>query len=118
MQRFHPLHPPQDGLPPKEVRFSELRVEPWPEGDKIRVHAQITPFTKPPDLELVLFDASGNELSIVNVVENIDFSLVFTMHIRNPSADRNYTLTAKISYEDIGIVDESSTTFVIPTESD
>ncbi len=117
MQRFHSLHPPADGLPPKDVRFNELRAEPWPEGDKIRVHTQLTPFTKPPDLEVMLFDSSGKEISSVNVVENIDFSLVFTMHIRNPSADRKYRLTAKISYEDIGVVDESSTTFVIPPDS-
>ncbi len=118
MQRFSPLHPPSDGLPPEKVRFRELRVEPWSDGDKIRVHLQITPFTKPPDLEAVLFDSNGNELSSVNVIENIDFNLVFTMHIRYPSPDRKYTLTGKISYEDIGTVDEATTTFEIPAESD
>jgi len=117
MQRFSPLSPPPDGLPPEKVRFRELRVEAWPEGDKIRVHLQITPFTKPPDLEAILFDSSGNELSSVNVIENIDFNLVFTMHIRYPSTDHKYTLTGKISYEDIGVVDESTTSFETPSES-
>lgn len=114
MRKFNPIHPPDDGANPTDVRFVELRVEPWPEGDRLRIHAQITPFLKPPDLEAVLFDSAGNEISSVIVIENIDFTLVFTMHIRFPSADGKYTLNGKISYEDIGVVHEASTSFELP----
>lgn len=115
MHKFNPINPPPDGASPQDVRFLEFRVEPWPEGDKIRIHAQITPFLKPPDLEAVLFNSEGNEISSVNIIENIDFNLVFTMHIRFPSPDGKYTLTGNISYEDTGIVHETKTSFELPT---
>lgn len=115
MRKFNPIHPPQDGVNPSDVRLSELRVEPWLEGDKVRVHVQITPFLKPPDLEATLLDSKGIEITSVNIIENVDFSLVFTMHIRYPSADGKYTLIGKVSYEDIGVVHEMTTSFELPT---
>lgn len=114
LHKFNPQHPPQDGAAPPDVRFLELRVEPWPEGDRVRVHAQITPFLKPPDLEAVLLDSAGNELTSVDIIENIDFNLVFTMHIRFPSADGKYTLQGKLSYEDMGVVHQTATSFELP----
>lgn len=115
LHRFNPAHLPPDGVSPQEVRFVEFRVEPWPEGDKIRVHVKITPFLEPPDLEAVLFTTDGDEISSVNIVENIDFNLVFTMHIRSPSTDGKYTLTGRILYEDFGVVHEASAHFELPS---
>lgn len=114
MEKFNPLNPPPDGADPQNVRFNELRVEPWPDGDKIRVHAQIAPFLKPPDLEAAILNSTGDEISSVTIIENIDFNLVFTMHIRRPSVDGRYTLIGRILYEDLGVVDEATTEFVIP----
>jgi hypothetical protein len=113
MNKYNPLQPPTDGVKPQEVRFTEFRAEPWHEGNKIRVHAQITPFVKPPDLEVIISDLNGNELSTVNIIENIDFQLVFTMHIRNPSDIQKYNLVGKIIYEDLGVVNQTSTFFEI-----
>lgn len=111
MNQYNPHHPPSDGAAPRDVRFTELRVEPWPEGNKIRVHARIVPFLKPPDLEAVLVDSAGDEITSVTIIENVDFSLVFTMHIRRPSADGKYTLVGRIMYEGLGVVHEAQTTF-------
>lgn len=115
LHKFNPLDPPPDGAAPRDVRFTELRVEPWSEGGKVRVHARITPFLKPPDLEAALIDSAGDEISSVTIIENIDFSLVFTMHIRRPSADGKYTLIGQIMYQDLGVVDESRTSFELPS---
>jgi len=114
MHRFNPLQPPPEGVPPQAVRFLEWRAEPWPERDKIRVQAKIVPFLKPPDLEAVLLDSNGDELTSITIIENIDFDLVFTMHIRAPSADGKYTLIGRIMYEDTGIVHETMADFVVP----
>ncbi len=117
IQKYNPLDPPPDGAAPQDVRFDELRVEPWPKGDKIRVHMQITPFLKPPDLEAALLNSAGDEISSVTIIENIDFNLVFTMHIRRPSVDGKYTLVGRILYQDIGVVDEAQTSFELPSIS-
>ncbi|HEX7973527.1 MAG TPA: hypothetical protein VF498_03890 [Anaerolineales bacterium] len=40
--------PPEDALPPDQVRFIDLHVELWPDGRRVRVHAEITPFQQRP----------------------------------------------------------------------
>ncbi len=50
---------PGVGLPPAEVRFTELRIEPWPDGRRLRVHVSLTPFQNKPDLEAMILDEAG-----------------------------------------------------------
>ncbi len=99
---------PGEGLPPAEVRFSELRVEPWPDGRRLRVHVSLTPFQQKPDLEATIFDAAGEEVSHASIIENAEPRFVFTMHIRAQTISVIYTLTAKVSYQELGTVDEKS----------
>ncbi len=114
MERYNPFQPPAEGAAPEDVRFIELRAEPWPEGGKIRVHARIAPFLQPPDLEAALVNSDGDEISSVTIIENIDFNLVFTMHVRHPSSDGKYTLIGRIIYEDIGVVHEAQASIELP----
>ena len=111
MRRFNPLNPDQDAAPREEVRFTELRVEPWPDGRRIRVHARLTPFQSPPNLEMNLKDPGGNIIASAYIVENIDFDLVITMHIRSDVDSEEFTLVASVIFEDLGTVDEKSITF-------
>jgi len=109
----HPQTDPDNSLPPAEVRFSELRVEPWPDGRRVRVHLTLTPFQLKPNLEAVLTDAEGHSIASTTVIETADTRMVFTMHIRTPQTAGQYQLSASISYPDLGVVDEQSTSFVI-----
>lgn len=113
MHRFHPLQPAEGAVPPEEVRFIDLHVEPWEDNRRIRVHIRMTPFQKPPNLETRLFDAENREVASTTVIENIDFDLVFTLHIRPPDAPEPFTLSCQIEYQDIGIVDRKSIQFSI-----
>jgi hypothetical protein len=108
----HRRRPPVEGAkPPKEVRFTELRVEPWPDGTRVRVHLSLTPFQDPPNLEAVLSEAHGPEITRAAIIENVDEQIVFTMHIRTPAASGAYALHVVITYPDIGTVDERSVAF-------
>jgi len=114
MPRFNPLHPAEDAAPPDQVRFTDLHVEPWGDNSKIRVHIRLTPFVKPPNLHIVLTDVREVEVASVSIIENIDFDLVFTIHIRPPNAEGPFTLIARIEYEETGQVDEQSLRFKLP----
>ena len=115
MPRFNPLHPAEDAVPPEEVRFVDLHVEPWGDNSKVRVHIRLTPFTKPPNLIATLTDAADHEVASILIVENIDFDLVFTMHIRPVDAQGPFELSAKVEYEDLGAVDARAVRFKLPT---
>ncbi len=113
MPRFNPLQATEGALPPEEVRFTELRIEPWPDGRRLRLHARLTPFQKPPDLEAVLSDSKGNPITSAYIVENIDFDLVITLHLRASTDEDTFMVQARVIYADLGIVDEQSTTFCL-----
>ncbi|HZW04649.1 MAG TPA: hypothetical protein VFF68_12025 [Anaerolineaceae bacterium] len=109
--RFHRLNPPENGVPPEQVRFLELRPEPWPDGRRVRIHVQITPFLQPPHMSMSIADPDGREVSHVEVVENVDFKLVFTMHIRSEQVSGQYDLVAQLFYDDLGEVDRQTVSF-------
>jgi hypothetical protein len=102
-----------DARPPQEVRFTELRVEPWPDGRRVRVHVSLTPFQKNPNLEAVISDPAGNEVAHANIIETAEVRFVFTMHIRGEDVGGFYTLSANLNYGEIGHVDSRSFTFEI-----
>lgn len=114
MKRFHPLHLHPDAVPPDQVRFLNLHIEPWEDRQRIRVHARLTPFQKPPNLEFEIRDLEERVIASAYIVENIDFDLVITMHLqRLPPQTQQLTLKAAIIYEEFGVVSEEKTGFTI-----
>ena len=118
IHRLRPLH--EDAKPPQEVRFTELRVEPWPDARRVRVHVTLTPFEQYPNLEAVLARSAGEEVSRAAIIETAENRIVFTLHIRAPEAAGTYWLTATITYPDFGTVDEQTISFELgqPTGGD
>jgi hypothetical protein len=112
-----PRPAPDDALPPEEVRFTELRVEPWPDGRRVRVHLTLTPFQQNPNLDVILSDASGEEAGRVDIIETAEYRIVFTMHIRSAQASGPFSLKANISYPEIGVVATQTTSFEILPDS-
>ncbi len=86
-------------LPPAEVRIKDLRAEPWPDGQRVRVFLEITPFQKRPSGEIAIINAAGDEVASINIIETIVPRMEFTMHLRPPQASGEYALTAIIFYE-------------------
>jgi hypothetical protein len=105
------FHQDPDALPPADVRFTELRVEPWPDGRRVRVHVSLTPFQQNPNLDAVISDDAGQEIAHSSIIEVADVRFVFTMHIRSQTVAGQYNLVARLSYEDIGTIEERSIPF-------
>jgi hypothetical protein len=111
LHHFRPI--PDDALPPGEIRFSEFRVEPWPDGRRIRVHLTLTPFQQNPNLDVVLTDAGGQVIASTAIIETAENRMVFTMHIRSPQTAGEYSLSSSVSYPEIGVVDQQTISFEI-----
>ncbi|WP_299027650.1 hypothetical protein [uncultured Thermanaerothrix sp.] len=114
MLRYHPLQPDPNAQPPAQVRFKSVRVEPWPDGRKVRVLMEIIPFQQPPNIEVSLSDSEGHEITSAHIIENVDYRLVITLHLRSAIPISEYHLTARLTYPDLGTIDEQSLTFVLP----
>src|ERR1035437_1541322 len=89
--------PAEGALPPSEVRFSELRVGQWPDGQRVRVHVGITPFQQRPDLEATIFDTNGKEIANTLIIETLDDRLIFTMHLHPDAPGQDLGLKAVLS---------------------
>lgn len=114
MLRPHSYQPPEDGLPPQEVRVLALLAESWPDQSRrVRITLELTPFLERPNLEVTLMDEEDYEVSSINIIESIDSRMIFTMHIRREESVGPYLLTAKIVYPEIGIVDQKDLRFEI-----
>ena len=116
-------------LPPKEIRIRDFMVEPYPDGKRLRLTLDLTPFQKPPSCEIFVTDLLGNQVATANIIELIDPKMQLTMHLRIQELQGTFTARALIFYtenlEDITegdqitglparqIVDEKDVTFQI-----
>ena len=93
---------PEDNLnrmTPEETRITSLSAEPYPDGYRLHVNIEITPFQKRPHVETILTDSNGTEIGSTTIVEPMTWKLEFTMHIRG-ELHNPYTLDAKLYYPD------------------
>ncbi|MCB9110636.1 MAG: hypothetical protein H6634_05260 [Anaerolineales bacterium] len=99
---------PEDNLiraVPEETHITSFSAETYPDGRRLRVNLEITPFQKRPYIEVTLSDAEGEEIASTSIVEPLNWKLEFTMHVRG-EVRNPYTLSAHLYYPDDGPSDE------------
>ena len=111
---------PEDSLQravPEETRITGLTAEPYPDGYRLRVNIEMTPFQKRPHLEVVLNDANNEEIDSSTIIEPLGWKIEFTMHIRG-ELNNPYTLEARLFYPDGPAAEPQAFTFdVKPPDS-
>ena len=104
---------PEDHLQratPAETRITSLTAEPYPDGYRLRVNIEMTPFQQRPHLEVSLKDANFEEIASSSIVEPLSWKIEFTMHIRG-ELNNPYTLEATLFYPDGPIAEPHTFTF-------
>lgn len=89
-------------LPPKEVRIRELRAEPWPDSRRVRLYLELTPFQKLPSGEIVVLNATGDEVSSASIIETIDPRMELTLHLKGDRLEGEFKVSAIIYYLEEG----------------
>jgi hypothetical protein len=110
---------PEDQLQrmtPEETRITSLMAQPYPDGYRLHVHIEMTPFQKRPHLEVVLKDADGDEVASTSIVEPLSWKIEFTMHIRG-ELNNPYTLEAKLFYPEGPTTEPQTFTFDVEPPS-
>lgn len=85
-------------LPPDEVRIRQLKAEPWPDGRRLRVYLELSPFQKKPDGEISVVSNTGIEVANVSIIETMDPKMEFTLHLRGEEPQGLYRVNAVIFY--------------------
>lgn len=85
-------------LPPEDVRILDLRAEPNPDGRRVRVWLELTPFLQNPNGDISIKNVQGQELANASFIESITPKMDFTLHLRGATTGGTCTLLASIFY--------------------
>ena len=104
-------------LPPANSRLLDLWAGPYPDGKRLRVVLDLTPFQQKPYLELILTDSAGEVVAETSIVEPVMWKLELTLHIpnRGETADGVYNLRVNLSFPDVGEIDHRDLSVEIPS---
>ena len=92
----------KDGLNravPEETKIIAFSAKSYPDGRRVLVYLEITPFQKRPNINVTLYNANGEEVASTSIVEPMGWKLEFTMHVRG-EIQNPYTLIGKLYYPD------------------
>jgi hypothetical protein len=91
--------PTEIPLPPDEVRILEFRAAPYPDGRRVRVYLEVTPFQKRPSADVSVVDSSGATAAEVSIIESMTRKMEFTIHLRTANTQGTYSLLAEVYYK-------------------
>ena len=101
--------------PPAEIQLLDLRTNSDPDGNRLRVALDLPPFQQRPIIELDLKDFTGNEVASASIIEPVGWKLELTLHIRKTgSTNGKYTLSASLSYPELGEIDRRTHIIEVP----
>ena len=106
--------PAEAPLPPDRVSFRRVEVEPYQDAQRLLVHLSVTPFQERPTIDLEVLDKQGEKVATSSIVEATDPTMSLTLHLRRPSPEMEFTLVARLIYEELGEVDRSEAQFSFP----
>jgi hypothetical protein len=105
-------------VPPEEVRFREVGVSPYPDGERVRLAVQMTPFLQRPNIEIVVVDEQGEPVASASVIENLEPSLALTLHLRPSRPGARYEAELVLEYPGLGAVDSTKVAFATADRSE
>ena len=90
-----PLEMPR---PREEVRLKQLGFFVYPEGRRVAVGFELTPFLEKPSIELAITNALGDPAGRLTVIEALETSFSLTIHLRDKTPTERYDVLALVYY--------------------
>jgi hypothetical protein len=87
-------------LPPDEVRILDLNLDPYPDGRRVRLRLELTPFQKPPNGDIVITDNNGLRVGAASFIGAITREVEITLHLRPAAPVGQFTASATLYYTD------------------
>ncbi len=116
-------------LPLEEVRLVKVQVVPQHNGKQVKIHLELTPFMKRPNIEVRITSRTGKEVGHTSILETMLYKLEFTMHLRQVEAREELSMETSVYYQKLPepsdtpveiplpeplVVDKNTTTFILP----
>lgn len=107
------VDPSEAPVPPDEVRVRRIDLRPLPDGGRIKVQIELTPFQERPTLEVEIRDPAGDRVSQTSIIESVYPQLEFTMHLKDEPRKGPYELQVQTGYGEGTPVDVKSIEFTL-----
>ena len=72
-----------DLLPPESVRILKLKVDPFPDGKRVRLMVELTPFQKKPSGDIFITNQENEIVTSASFIEAITSKFDMTLHLRS-----------------------------------
>jgi len=93
--------------PRDQIKIESLEAKPYPDGWRVRLKIDVTPFQDRPNLEISLKNTEGRQVSQLTVIETMHRHMEFTVHIRGVTTPvGSYTLGVGLYYDDLSKVQD------------
>jgi hypothetical protein len=88
--------------PKDKIRIERLESQPYPDGWRVKIIVEVTPFQERPNLDIRVLPAGGERpVATLAVIETMHRHMEFTVHIRGvPSPLGEYVTQVDLFYED------------------
>ncbi|MBK6327228.1 MAG: hypothetical protein IPF56_15035 [Chloroflexi bacterium] len=91
----NPLETPKSR---EDVRLNDLGLYVYPDGRRVAVGFNLTPFLEKPCIEVRVVNERGEPAGWLNVIETIETNFSLTMHLRDKEPTQRYEVTAVVYY--------------------
>lgn len=91
--------PDQVPLPPDEVHILNIKVDPYPDGMRVRLFVELTPFQKKPSGDILITNRVGETVASTSFIEAVTPKFEMTLHLRPPRPGE-YTAKLVLFYTD------------------
>jgi len=91
----NPLETPKSR---EDVRLNDLGLYVYPDGRRVAVGFNLTPFLEKPCIEVRVVNERGEAAGWLNVIETIETNFSLTMHLRDKEPTQRYEVTAVVYY--------------------
>jgi len=121
--------PDEVRLPPEEVRLLEVKVTPQPDGRRVKIYLELTPFSKRPNIDVTITSPKGKAAAHSSILETMLRKLEFILHLREPEPGGKYAIECLVYYQKLPepvdtsqevslpepmVVDHQKASFVLP----
>ncbi len=91
-----------DGIPqPKDkIKIERLESQPYPDGWRVKITIDVTPFLERPNLEIRVQSDDEKPVAALSVIETMHRHMEFTVHLRGISSPVGIYVTAVDLYYD------------------
>ena len=90
--------PTEIPLPPDDVKILSLSIDPYPDGRRVRVFLELTPFQKKPHGDIFIINKVGDVVAGTSFIEAVTTKFEMTLHLRPIDPNGEYQASATLYY--------------------